>query len=139
MGKEIVVQVSQISSTTSEGSVRGHTVLVDRPESKDGTDRGAMGGELLLLSLGGCFMSNLLAAVRARDAAVSNIVINVTGTLEGSPPHYTRVDMTVMADHDDRSLMEKLILISERSCIVSNTLKQGLDLSVRLAASEAAP
>jgi len=33
MGKEVIVQVVQQSSTISQGSVRGHTVLVDGPES----------------------------------------------------------------------------------------------------------
>jgi putative redox protein len=130
LGKDIQVQVIQRSATTSEGSVRGHNVLIDRPLAKEGTDRGAMGGELLLIALGGCFMSNLLAAIRAREADISDVVIDITGTLTGSPPRYTAIEMIVSATHDDPALLEKLVIISERSCIVANTLKNSVELSI---------
>jgi len=81
------------------------------------------GCELLLASLGGCFSSNLLAAISAREAAISNVNITVTGTLDGTPASFTAIDMKVAADHDDAEMLEKLITISERSCIVANTLK----------------
>ena len=133
MAKDIQVQVVQQSMTTSQGSVRGHTVLIDRPESKEGTDRGAMGGELLLISLGGCFMSNLLAAVRAREAPISNITLDITGTLDDTPARYTAIDMVVRADPCDTDLLSKLVTISERSCIVALTLKNAVDLTIRTA------
>ena len=63
---ELEVTVRQVQATpTSEGQVREHRVLVDRPAAKGGHDRGPMGGELLLVALGGCFMSNLIAAAAA--------------------------------------------------------------------------
>ena len=133
MAKDIQVQVVQQSMTTSQGSVRGHTVLIDRPESKEGTDRGAMGGELLLISLGGCFMSTLLAAIRAREAPISNVTIDITGTLGNTPARYTAIDMRVSADHDDPDLLAKLVTISERTCIVALTLKEAVDLTIRTA------
>ena len=126
---EIQVQVNQVSPATSEGVIRDHKVLIDRPESKGGEDRGAMGGELLLASLGGCFMSTLLAAVKARDAAIDNVRINIDGTLDGNPSHFTAIKMNVSGDYDDKADMEKLVTIAERSCIVANTLKGSVDLS----------
>ena len=67
----IPVQVNQVGPATAEGHIRTHSVLIDRPEAKGGEDKGAMGGELLLVSLGGCFMSNLLAAIgRGRRRSV---------------------------------------------------------------------
>lgn len=129
---QINVQVKQTSSTASEGFIRQHSVKIDRPEAKGGTDEGAMGGELLLVSLGGCFISNLLAAIRAREAAVSNVDITITGTLESAPPRFSAVYMKIAADYDDRDLMEKLVTISERGCIVANTLKHAVDLSISI-------
>lgn len=126
----IQVKVTQVGPSTSEGVVRDHhRVLVDRPEAKGGADRGAMGGELLLVALGGCFMSTLLAAIRAREAEIDNVRITVDGTLEGNPSHFTRAHMTVAADFEDEALMEKLVTISERSCIVANTLKGAVELT----------
>jgi len=38
--------------------------------------------------------------------------------------------MNIAADFDDRALVEKLLTISERSCIVANTLKDVVDLTI---------
>ncbi len=133
MANIVQVQVDQIGPSTAEGTARTHTVLVDRPEAKDGADRGPMGGELLLVGLGGCFMSNLLAAIRAREAAVANVRITVEGTLESAPPRFSAIHMHIQADYTDRALMEKLVTISERGCIVANTLKNAVDLSIEIA------
>lgn len=126
----IEVRVNQTGPTSSESLIRDHTVPIDRPEAKGGADKGAMGGELLLASLGGCFMSTLLAAVQARAADVKNVRLEVTGTLDGNPSRFTAVHMAVTADHHDQAGLEKLVIIAERSCIVANTLKGALDLSV---------
>jgi putative redox protein len=64
MANEIRVVLQQILLTTSEATMRQHKVLVDRSAAKGGTDLGPMGGELFLSAVGGCFMSNLLAAFR---------------------------------------------------------------------------
>ncbi|MBX3050232.1 MAG: OsmC family protein [Caldilineaceae bacterium] len=132
MAAVISVEVSQIGLATSEGKVRQHSVLVDRPVAKEGEDRGAMGGELLLVSLGGCFMSNLLAAIKARSADVSDVRIEIDGTLESAPARFSAIQMTIHARYADRELLEKLMLISERACIVANTLKPAVDLTIRI-------
>jgi putative redox protein len=127
---EIRVNIKQISSTTTEGTIRNHTVLVDRPEAKGGTDRGAMGGELLLVSLGGCFMSNLLEIIRTRDAAIRNVSIDISGTLESAPQRYSAIEMQISAEHDDRETLEKYVTMAERACIVANTLAPAVKLTL---------
>ena len=135
MSEVVQVQVVQVGPTTSQAEARGHTVLIDRPQEKGGEDRGAMGGEHILMGLGGCLSSNLLAAIRAREAAIDHVTITVSGTVDGSPPRFSKVHMTVSADYDDRALMEKLVTISERSCIAANTLNGAVELSVSLEGS----
>ena len=127
---QILVNVAQTTGSTSRGTVRDHAVLIDRPVSKGGADAGAMGGELLLVALGGCFMSTLLAAIKARDAEITNVNAAIDGSLEGVPARFTAVTMTVTADAADRAQLEKLVTIAERSCIVANTLKDALALTV---------
>ena len=124
--------VRQVGPSTGEGSVRGHTVLVDRPASKDGNDRGPMGGELMLIGLAGCFLSNLLAAIRARGADVSNVVIHAEAETTGTPSRMSAFTLRVAADYEDDDLMQKLLTVAERGCIASNTLKEGCDLTVLL-------
>jgi putative redox protein len=128
----IRIAIDQRGRATSEAAIRTHSVLIDRPKAKAGDDRGPMGGELLLASLGGCFMSNLLAAIAAREAKVANVRTTVAGTLDGAPPRFVAIEATVSADCDDPELLEKLVAIAERSCIVANTLKDALDLRVRV-------
>ena len=125
---DIQVDVKQQNKSTSRASIRQHQVVIDRPESKGGADQGAMGGELLLASLGGCFMSTLLAAINARESNISDVHVQVTGTLDGNPAHFTSIHMHVTAQHDDPQALEKLVTIAERSCIVANTLKGSVTL-----------
>ena len=109
MANEIKVQITQISATTSEASMGAHRVLVDRPVEKNGTDLGPMGGQLFLASVGGCFMSNLLAANKARGSEISNVQTEVTGVMSAEAPvRFTSVELSVTAD-GDRELLEKLV------------------------------
>lgn len=126
----VTVHVNQAGESTAEGVVRHHVVLMDRPESKGGADEGAMGGEMLLLSLGGCFMSNLLAAIRTRSAPIRDVQLSIDGTLANNPNRFEAIEMRVSATHADADLLQKLVTISERSCIVANTLKNSVALSI---------
>ena len=68
--------------------MREHRVLVDRPVEKGGENRGPLGGELFLAAFGGCFMSNLLAAIRAREAPVAKVRAVISGTLAEAPSRF---------------------------------------------------
>ena len=126
----ITVKLNQVDDATTAAQIRNHAVDIDRPEAKGGRDKGAMGGELLLASLGGCFNSNLLAAVRARDLDIDDIAIEVSGELAEAPARFAAIDMVVTSAFADRAEFEKLVLMCERACIVANTLKGSVDLTV---------
>jgi putative redox protein len=132
MAKSIVVDIAQVGPSTSAATIRSHSILIDRPAEKGGNDRGPLGGELLLASLGGCFVSTLLAAVRAREAPVSEVYVTVTGTIGGTPERFEAIAMRVAATHSDMELMRKLIDIAERGCLVTNTLKHAMPVTVEL-------
>ena len=132
MNQSLEVRIEQVGPSTAKGIARTHSVLIDRPVAKGGEDRGPLGGEYLLLALGGCFMSNLLAAIRAREAAVSDVRITVNGTIEGSPDRFTALVLTIAATHQDAELMNKLVTIAERSCIVTNTLRSGVSIALTI-------
>ncbi|GGO35831.1 OsmC family protein [Deinococcus humi] len=125
---QLQVEVCQVGVSTAEGGVRGHRVLVDRPAEKGGSDLGMMGGEYLLVALGGCFISNLLAAVRTREADIRDVQVSVTGTLEGTPARLVRADVRVRAQTLDGDQLEKLVLMADRACIVANTLRGTVEL-----------
>ena len=55
-----------------------------------------MGGELFVASLGGCFMSNLVAAFQARGIEPKGLSATVSGTLDGTPPRFQKMTMAVL-------------------------------------------
>ena len=130
MPRTISVEVEQVGPSTGSATARSHTVFVDRPIDKGGSDRGLLGGEYLLISLGGCFLSTLLAAVRTRDAEVSNVRVSVVGTIDGVPERFESMAMRVTATYADDDLMRKLVEMAERGCLVTNTLKDAVAMSV---------
>ena len=134
MENQMKIQIRQISASTSEAEIRQHKVLIDRPAAKGGQDHGPMGGELFLASIGGCFTSTLRAAIKAREADISEVRVEVIGTLADSPTRFSSVELFVSAKCSDRELLEKLVEIAEKGCIVANTLRGKLDLVVRVGA-----
>lgn len=134
MANEMKIQLRQVSASTTEATMGRHQVMIDRPAAKGGADVGPMGGELFLAAVGGCFMSNLLAAVRAREAAVSDVCTEVIGTVVDSPARFAALELIVTAESRDRELLERLVEIADRACIMMNTLRGKLDVRVRIGA-----
>jgi putative redox protein len=130
MAAELHVQLRQLSATTTEAAIGGHKVLVDRALEKGGSGLGPMGGELFLASIGGCFMSNLLAAIRARELGVSDVRTEVTGTVDGAPARFTGITLRVTAANTDAETLRKLVDIADRGCIMMNTLRGKLDVRI---------
>ena len=133
MANQIKVAIRQTAPSTSEAAIRQHSITIDRPASKGGADQGPMGGELFLAAIGGCFMSNLLAAIKGRQAEVSDAQAEVIGTLAESPARFAAVELNVTAKYSDREQFEKLVEIADGGCIMMNTLRGKLDIKVRIA------
>ena len=136
MPRTVTVEIVQVGPSTSQASARTHSLLVDRPVEKGGENRGPLGGELLLISLGGCFMSTLLAAVRTRDSDVSDVRVSVAGTVGGVPERFESMALRVSAKYSDAELMRKLVAMAERGCLVTNTLKDAVLISVEIEPSK---
>ena len=127
---KIAVTLKQHETTGSMATIRDHQFVIDRPEAKGGNNAGPMGGELLLAAVGGCFMSNLIAAIAAReDVSVENIVLTVTATLSDDMTRFAAVHMHVTAVADGPQL-KKLVMIAERACIAANTIRGLVALTV---------
>ena len=133
MAQTLEVRVEQTGPASAAGIVRTHLVPIDRPLESGGTDTGPLGGEYLLIALGGCFMSNLLAAIRARESpgpSVSNVSVALSAALEGHPNRVTAISMIVRATGLEREMLEKLADIAGRACIVTNTLKRAVPITL---------
>ena len=130
MAKTLEAKLAQVGPSTSKATVRSHTLFVDRPLERGGADKGPVGGEYLLVGLAGCFTSHLLAAIRAREAQITDVNVAVTGTLDGNPERFTEFTLTISATADDADLLEKVVTIAERGCQVVNTLRQSTPVAI---------
>ena len=126
------VQVEQISSTASRGNARGHQLVMDRSETKGGTNQGMMGGEAVLNGLGGCFMSNLLAAAKARNIELKNARADIEGDMADAPSRFTAICMSVSAQCNPPGELNKLVAIAESGCTAVNTLRAAVKLSIKV-------
>jgi putative redox protein len=130
----LTAQLKQEGTSTSKATVRQHTVYVDRPTAKGGADRGPAGGEYVLVGLGGCFTSHLLAAIAARHADISGVSVSVSGTLDGTPERFTAFELVVRAASGDRETLAHLVALAERSCQVTSTLRLAAPIVVTIEA-----
>jgi ferredoxin len=111
---EIKAQVVQVSETAAEGIARNHKVFIDRPEAKGGSDKGAMGGELFLVALGGCFMSNLLAAINALSS--KEVILDVgpcKGCVNGHCISVIRKRVSRITHKDQSGISPKITLVRD--------------------------
>lgn len=127
--------VRLLEGTTSVASSRNHSVTVDRPLTSGGSDLGFLGGELILAGQGGCFLSNLVAAARARSIDLGRVTVHVTGEAAEAPARFSSIRVLVAFDETStitREVADRLITIAERSCIATNTLRAATPLDVTL-------
>jgi uncharacterized OsmC-like protein len=130
MSTTLTATIEHVTHTTSRAIVRSHTVLVDRGVPKGGFDLGPAGGEYQLVALGGCFTSHLLGAIRAREAAMTNVKVAVTGTLDGTPERFMTFTVDVTAECSDADLARKLITVASRACQVMNTIRLAAPIEI---------
>ena len=86
----------------------------------------------MLMGLGGCFMSNLLAAASTREVELMEARAEIAADLADSPPRFTDIQMKVTGQCRPSDQLEKLITIAERGCISANTLRQAVNLSIKM-------
>jgi putative redox protein len=130
MAGALTIELHQISGTTSEAAIGPHRVLVDRPPEKGGSGMGPMGGELFLASVGGCFLSNMLAAIRARELPISGVRAEVTGNIADAPPRFESIELRITAETKDAEDLRHVVEIADRGCIMMNTLRGKVDVQI---------
>ena len=73
-------------------------------------------------------MSNLLAAIQAREADIPDVEVALSAQLNGTPPRFTDIEMQVTGVCQEKEALKKLVVIAERGCIVANTKKEAVVL-----------
>ncbi|MEV6926558.1 OsmC family protein [Dactylosporangium sp. NPDC051485] len=130
---EMTVSLAQKGQTASVASIRDHSIVMDRPSSHGGSDAGPMGGETLLASVGGCFMSTFYAAAQARSVPVEGATCRVTGVFVPNPRRFGAIRIEVTCDSCPPEDLAHLVQVAERGCLVAATLKEGIEVSASVA------
>ena len=80
-------------------------------------------------------MSNLLAAIKGREAEISDVRVEVVGFLADSPAQFAGMELRVAAESRDQAQLERLVEIADRGCIMMNTLRGTLDVRILIGAA----
>ena len=117
------------------GWAGGHTIVADRPEGKaGGLGLGFNGAQLLALALGGCFCNDLRYVAEELGAKLGNISVDVSLELAGKPLVATSAQLSVDCSTLDGSDPNAIVEKAKSSCMVSNTLTQGLPVTFSIVA-----
>ncbi len=129
----VTVELRNVEGTQAAmGWAGAHTLVVDRPEGRaGGMGLGFNGAQLLALALGGCFCNDLRYVAAETGTELGQIAVSVTVELEGSPLVTTAATMTVSCELRDGSDPKALIARAEASCMVSNSLRRGIAVTIR--------
>ncbi|WP_462251228.1 OsmC family protein [Ekhidna sp.] len=127
----ITLELQQHSETAMKLQNDQFDLLVDRPVAKGGGGSGLMGGQYMLLGIGGCFCSTFFAAAQSRGFSIEGLLVKVNATISDDlPKRFTDVKLEVSYDRcSDPSSFDKLLKIAEQGCISVNTVKNGLNFS----------
>ncbi|NND15161.1 MAG: OsmC family protein [Eudoraea sp.] len=129
-----MITLEQVSETGMQLLNDDFRVRVDRPVEKGGNGEGLMGGQYMLVGIGGCYCSTLLAAAQSRDIQISGLSVSVKATIsEDLPKRFKDIVLEVSSTSCSKEHeFNKLLKIAEKGCISVNTIKSGLNFSVEL-------
>ena len=114
------------------GWAGGHTLVIDRAEGKaGGMGLGFNGGQMIALSIGGCFCNDLRYTAEAMQIEIDEIAVDVSIELEGKPLLVTSATLSVHVTSPDRNAdLAELIRRTEADSTVSNSVRAGFPVRV---------
>lgn len=131
---QVDVRLTNIPGTAAAvGWAGGHTLVADRPKgSAGGLGIGFNGAQLLALALGGCFCNDLRYVAEELGVKLGDISVDVSLDLEGSPLVATGARLSVSCSTLDGSDPVAIVTRARASCMVSNSLVQGVPVTISI-------
>lgn len=128
----MTVELRNIAGTEAAlGWAGAHTIVVDRaPGRAGGQGLGFNGGELLALTIGGCFANDLRYVAHAMDLPIATIGLTVTVAIEGDPLICTAAEMQVRVELADGSDPTDLIDRTKAISMAANSLRKGFPVNI---------
>lgn len=126
-----VVELRNVAGTEAAmGWAGAHTIIVDRPEGRaGGLGLGFNGGQLLALSIGGCFCNDLRYAAHEMGLELGEIAVTVSLELEGTPFVATAATVDVRCRTVDGEDAPDVVSRAKTVCTVANSVMQGFPVT----------
>ena len=114
------------------GWAGGHTLVIDRAEGKaGGMGLGFNGGQMIALSIGGCFCNDLRYMAETMQVELDEIAVDVSVELDGKPLLVTGATLNVHVSSPDAAAdLAELIRRTEADSTVSNSVRAGFPVKV---------
>lgn len=131
----VTVELRNVEGTQAAmGWAGAHTLIVDRPNGKaGGMGLGFNGAQLLALAIGGCFCNDLRYVAQEMGVGLGKISVSVTVELAGEPLLAIAATMIVSCETEDGSDPRAVIEKARESCMVSNSLRNGVPVAIEAA------
>jgi uncharacterized OsmC-like protein len=128
--KNRIVHTRWTSGMRAVTVVDGFEIVVDEPETYGGAGTGPQPTDLLLASVASCVALSVAFVARKRGVELLGLDVSVVGTYKGL--EFERIAASINSG-TARELLEGLVTEAERLCYVSNTLRRGPELVIRVA------
>ena len=131
MGTTTIEYRTLPGTRASVGRAGTHSVIADRPEGKfGGMGLGFNGGELLALSIGGCFCNDMQAIADGMGLAINDLRVGVEVDFAGEPSRASGARMTVECSLADGSDPSALIERAKAATTIGNSLRAGIPVDI---------
>lgn len=113
------------------GSSGPRTVTIDRTKDAGGEGLGFSGGELLLLSIGGCYSNDIFREASRKGIHVHAVQLRVSADWGGDPVRAQNVEFSVTVEADaSESQIKELIQHTDRVAEIPNSLRLGAQVKL---------
>jgi len=113
------------------GRAGTHSAIADRPDGKfGGMGLGFNGGELLALSIGGCFCNDMQAIADEMGVEISDLRVSVDVDFTGEPSRASAARMTVQCSLADGADPSELIQRAKAATTIGNSLRNGVPVEI---------
>lgn len=125
--------IKQLKGITFAGKTdSNHWIMMDGPENFFGSNAAIRPKELLLLSLGGCTGSDVIAILQKKRVKLDGFEININAEMtEQHPKVYTKIDLEYVfyGNNINPKDVERAIELSQTTyCGVTKMLEKAIDI-----------
>ncbi len=110
------------------------TITTDETEDIGGDGTGPSPGRLLAAATLNCMMASFLFCLNKKRIEIEGFEGNISGTVERVEGRWriTKLDAVLRPEAEDKERIQQCIKIFEDYCIVTQSVKNGIDIDVKV-------